>query len=134
MIQRIAFRNMYADDTLKKLVQKKIRDISKYKSDLTRMDMIIQKNKHFLKPGDKFNCHLSVVDDSGFSADVNDKGDSPGKAITLAFSRLRKAVKRYHRKMYNHRRIMFKKPINKSMPGSLAYDKETDMSFKAKSD
>jgi len=129
MIKRISYRNMYVNDALKKLVQKKMSGISKYNLGLIRIDVVVQKNKYFLKSEDKFNCHLSVVDDSGFTANINNKGGSPGKAVADAFNRLRKAIKRHHRKLYNNRRKMFKRPINKSIPSSLAYYKEADLSF-----
>ncbi len=129
MIKRISYRNMYVNDTLKKLVQKKMSSISKYNLGLIRIDAVVQKNKHFLKSGDKFNCHLSVVDDSGFTANINNKGDSPGKAVADAFNRLRKAIKRHHRKLYDNRKKMFKRSANKSMPSSLVSYKEDGLSF-----
>ncbi len=132
MIKRISYRNMYVNDTLKKIVQKKMSSISKYNLGLIRIDVVIQKNKYFLQSEDKFNCYLSVVNDSGFTANINNKGDSPGKAVTDAFSRLRKAIKRHHRKSYDSRRKMFKRSINKSMPSSLTYYKGADLSFSQK--
>jgi len=120
---------MHVNDALKKLVQKKMSSISKYNLGSIQIDAVVQKNKHFLQSEDKFNCHLSVADDYGFTANINNKGNSPGKAVEDAFNRLRKAIKRHHRKLYDGRRKMFKRPINKSMSGSLVCYKEDGLSF-----
>ncbi len=102
MIQRTTFRNMDVNEALKLLVKKKISNISKCQFIMVQVDVVIQKNIHHLDPENRFTCHLSATDDGGFSADINDKGDSPGKAVTLAFNRLRKSIKRNYRKSHNH--------------------------------
>jgi ribosome-associated translation inhibitor RaiA len=129
MIKRISYRNMYVNDALKKIIQKKMNGVSKYNLGLIRIDTVVQKNKYFLKPEDKFNCYLSVADNSGFTANINNKGDSPGKAVENAFNRLRKAIRRHHRKLYDSRRRMIKRSINKSIPDSLVSYKEDSLSF-----